>query len=161
MKQSELRQLIRKLITEDDSTESYLAPSRFTFEPNDKRKDLMIHKLVDEYQEEIFDYLWNYSGYKNSFNEGVLKEDLTSNPYKAWKEKSYTKSDAEIVSDMIASIDSEKFPQFIKDFENKLFIDTGTLSMERLDKLINNFFELGKIASEDRDDIMNIINIYL
>ena len=35
MKQSELRQLIRKLITEDDSTESYLAPSRFTFEPND------------------------------------------------------------------------------------------------------------------------------
>ena len=75
MKQSELRQLIRKLITEDDSTESYLAPSRFTFEPNDKRKDLMIHKLVDEYQEEIFDYLWNYSGYKNSFNEGVLKEN--------------------------------------------------------------------------------------
>jgi hypothetical protein len=75
MKKSELRQLIRKLITEDDSTESYLAPSRFTFEPNDKRKDLMIHKLVDEYQEEIFDYLWNYSGYKNSFNEGVLKEN--------------------------------------------------------------------------------------
>lgn len=156
MKQSELRQLIRKLITEDDSTESYLAPSRFTFEPNDKRKDLMIHKLVDEYQEEIFDYLWNYSGYKNSFNEGVLKEDLTSNPYKVWKEKSSTESDSDGVSDMIASIDSKKFPQFLKDFLT-LFPNTGELTMERLDRMIYRFFEHGMIAREDKATLMNII----
>ena len=69
MKKSELRQLIRKLITEDDSTESYLAPSQFIFEPNDSKKDLMIHKIVDEYQDKIFDYLWNYELYKNEYSK--------------------------------------------------------------------------------------------
>ena len=89
----------------------------------------------------------------------VLGEDLKSNPYKVWKEKSYTKSDVEIVSDMIANIDSKKFPQFLKDFENKLYDKGfgGTLDMKRLDQLLYSFFGQGKIARKDRDDIMNII----
>jgi len=41
--------------------------SQFIFEPNDEKKDLMIHKIVDVYQEKIFDYLWNYELYRNKY----------------------------------------------------------------------------------------------
>ena len=41
--------------------------SQFTFEPSDPKKDLMIHTIVDEYQEKIFDYLWNYELYRNEY----------------------------------------------------------------------------------------------
>ena len=43
--------------------------SQFTFEPNDPKKDLMIHTIVDEYQEKIFDYLWNYELYRNEYSK--------------------------------------------------------------------------------------------
>ena len=87
MNKSELRQLIREAIKENDpfyKSDSYLddpkpsakpqrlgPSSQFTFEPNDSKKDLMIHKIVDEYQDKIFDYLWNYELYKNEY----LKEN--------------------------------------------------------------------------------------
>ena len=48
--------------------------SQFTFEPSDPKKDLMIHTIVDEYQEKIFDYLWNYELYRNEY----LKEDINN-----------------------------------------------------------------------------------
>ena len=57
----------------DDPKPQRLGPSsQFTFEPNDPKKDLMIHTIVDEYQEKIFDYLWNYELYRNEY----LKEDI-------------------------------------------------------------------------------------
>ena len=57
----------------DDPKPQRLGPSsQFTFEPSDPKKDLMIHTIVDEYQEKIFDYLWNYELYRNEY----LKEDI-------------------------------------------------------------------------------------
>lgn len=54
----------------DDPKPQRLGPSsQFTFEPNDPKKDLMIHTIVDEYQEKIFDYLWNYELYKNEYSK--------------------------------------------------------------------------------------------
>ena len=84
---------ILRVITNDNPIENVLGPvtydwlnendqsanpqrlgpsSQFTFEPSDPKKDLMIHKIVDEYQEKIFDYLWNYELYRNEY----LKEDI-------------------------------------------------------------------------------------
>jgi len=45
-----------------------LVSSQFIFEPNDEKKDIEIHTIVDEYQEKIFDYLWNYELYKNEYS---------------------------------------------------------------------------------------------
>jgi len=57
-----------KLLKENERAK--LGPSsQFTFEPNDPKKDLMIHKIVDEYQDKIFDYLWNYELYKNEYSK--------------------------------------------------------------------------------------------
>jgi len=50
--------------------------SKFVFEPNDPKKDLMIHKIVDEYQEKIFDYLWNYELYKNEYGSIDKNDDI-------------------------------------------------------------------------------------
>ena len=58
----------------DDPKPQRLGPSsQFTFEPNDPKKDLMIHKIVDEYQDKIFDYLWNYELYKNEYSKDFGK----------------------------------------------------------------------------------------
>lgn len=55
---------------DQSSNPQRLGPSsQFTFEPSDPKKDLMIHKIVDEYQEKIFDYLWNYELYKNEYSK--------------------------------------------------------------------------------------------
>lgn len=85
------------------------------------------------------------------------------NPYKVWKGTSKNKpakfrsrSDAEIASDMIASIDSKKFPQFIKDY-SKLFPNSGKFTMSRLDLMITRFFEHGMIAREDKAELVAII----
>ena len=60
----------------DDPKPQRLGPSsQFTFEPSDPKKDLMIHKIVDEYQEKIFDYLWNYELYKNEYLKEVDEQE--------------------------------------------------------------------------------------
>ena len=60
--------LQRKAIQQMMAKEKRLGPSsQFTFEPSDPKKDLMIHTIVDEYQEKIFDYLWNYELYRNEY----------------------------------------------------------------------------------------------
>ena len=65
--------LQRKAIQQMMAKEKRLGPSsQFTFEPSDPKKDLMIHTIVDEYQDKIFDYLWNYELYRNEY----LKEDI-------------------------------------------------------------------------------------
>jgi len=85
MNKSELRSLIREAIKENDpfyKSDSYLddpkpsakpqrlgPSSQFVFEPNDEKKDIEIHTIVDEYQEKIFDYLWNYELYKNEYSK--------------------------------------------------------------------------------------------
>lgn len=60
--------------SKSDSTKAHLGKkpgpsSQFIFEPNDEKKDIEIHTIVDEYQEKIFDYLWNYELYKNEYSK--------------------------------------------------------------------------------------------
>ena len=53
--------------------------SRFKF-ASDRNEDLVIHKMVDEYEEKIFDYLWNYAGYKNEYKEESVNEMDRNDP---------------------------------------------------------------------------------
>ena len=68
--QTAINHLEYLIFIKEDIKPQRLGPSsQFTFEPNDPKKDLMIHTIVDEYQEKIFDYLWNYELYKNEYSK--------------------------------------------------------------------------------------------
>ena len=58
------------------------SPSSFKF-ARDRKDDLVIHKMVDKYEEKIFDYLWNYAGYKN---DKKFKESVTENVHNLGEE---------------------------------------------------------------------------
>ena len=114
----------------DDPKPQRLGPSsQFTFEPSDPKKDLMIHTIVDEYQEKIFDYLWNYELYKNEY----LKEDIN---YDVFDEKPDTPPLD--VQSMAAPLESALIDRGLDDLDDLNSIDDFLSFVKYLEKYASN-----------------------
>ena len=119
-----------------DSTKEFLGKkpgpsSQFVFEPNDEIKDIEIHTVVDEYQEKIFDYLWNYELYKNEYLKESVNEstksygDALKNIAKDKQLKMLSKKDKETLLKIADLIKGEKGESINEDGD---YFDTPTLA---------------------------------
>jgi hypothetical protein len=142
--------------------------SRFKF-ASDRNEDLVIHKMVDEYEEKIFDYLWNYAGYKNEYKDESVNEMDMNDPVlmgmRASKQSMDTDPTSTIDYDEALSLRQlkaellDQHKQLFRDMEQEAEPEGGPIADRygaELEALENRIYKIGKqLMDYDMNESVN------